>query len=166
MPCTVPGCSIVGKRHVRPSRSNTPADQVPGPDVDRARWSRQLVASVRSLAGEPVGQEVGQQHEAGRRRSLAPRAGRRAGGRASEREELQAVDGEELRSVDTCACDVVDDVGGAVVAVGDGLGQQPALGVEQPVVRRAQVSMPIDSTSGCPARAGSSPSDAPVRTAR
>ena len=85
------------------------------------------------LAGQPVAEQVGNEH---RMTCLRPQRILLLGGQlvqGRDRQELQAVDPVQLLRVDF-SVHLVDDGGGASVPVGDRLGEQAAVGVEQSVV--------------------------------
>ena len=85
------------------------------------------------LAGQPVGQQVGQQGEGRRLRPQRAAALARQLVKGGEGEELQPVAREELVGRHE-GVHRVHHLGRAVVPVRRGLGQQPALGIEQAVV--------------------------------
>ena len=115
-----------------PGPSNSSCRPGPGPGVQQP--GGRGVGDLRPpLAGQPVGQQVGQQHGLPRPPPERPALLGRELVEGVEGQELQAVDRVQLGRVER-RVHLVDDRLGPAVPVGDRLGQQPAVGVQQAVV--------------------------------
>ena len=131
-------------------------------DVEQAGGGR--VGDLRALlAGEPVREQVGDEQQAARRR----RAARRPAAATSWNTVLNGCTCSPVRRVQVRRRHLGEDplrhAGGAAVAVVDGVAEQGAVGVEEPVVDGPGVDADAGEPAGVPGRRAQAVEDAAVQ---